>query len=499
MKQFYFVTAFMIIIFLFQPSTFLYADRIAFGSCNNFEREGTWDQITQFKPEKLLLLGDNIYADKKIRGVQFVPATIDEIRYNYQGLLVDPSFARLVSEVKGWGNIVATWDDHDYGINNGDKTYEHRSESKDLFFDSMQVPLDSAQRAHAGVYSSKTFTMALNSKQKHSPATDGLQSSNANPNATSGVNASSSSGRGFIYKVVMLDVRYNKDPPSMWSDKQGDFLGEEQWRWLEAELADPEPDLVLLGSGIQVLPTDKIVQEAWADFPAARRRLLRAVMNTKAANVVLLSGDIHSAEINKMRCRRSDGSGHKKAAAVSSAAGARITDEPLERDDHVSGDDRDSSSDTRYDPIDNTRSGSATDSSRAKPDSSSDSRDDDAEDSRVIWELTSSGLTHTFTHRGFFKEDSSKAQTEPFRRRRTRVRRKTGPSDCTKATDESARVDLGGGSTDDAKVCDQKLSDLSSSPSSLLAPEIYETGWLTSLIYSIKQVSLPPSVHSPIA
>ena len=100
-------------------------------------------------------------------------------------------------------------------------------------------------------------------------------------------------------KVVLLDTRFHKDP---YGAGDGDFLGEEQWRWLEAELADERPDLVLLGSSIQVLPEGKLVEESWSKFPAMRERLLRLVLESPVPNVLLLSGDVHTSEVLKARC-----------------------------------------------------------------------------------------------------------------------------------------------------------------------------------------------------
>jgi hypothetical protein len=64
----------------------------------------------------------------------------------------------------------------------------------------------------------------------------------------------------FVYKVIMMDARSNKDKKQT---SNGDFLGEEQWVWLEQELSsshhrifngiEERVDLILLGSGIQVI------------------------------------------------------------------------------------------------------------------------------------------------------------------------------------------------------------------------------------------------------
>lgn len=75
------------------------------------------------RPDKLLLMGDNIYAD--IRDFSkmykmfskhsiFLPADPDHLRDQYKLLADHPGFQRAVQTL-GWENILATYDDHDYG------------------------------------------------------------------------------------------------------------------------------------------------------------------------------------------------------------------------------------------------------------------------------------------------------------------------------------------------------------------------------------------------
>lgn len=104
----------------------------------------------------------------------------------------------------------------------------------------------------------------------------------------------------FVYKVVMMDVRSHKDPRGT---ANGDMLREEQWAWLTRELDDTEPDLVLLGSPIQALVEDTLLEERWGDFPKARERLLALVTAASVhTNVILLSGDVHRAEVSRGTC-----------------------------------------------------------------------------------------------------------------------------------------------------------------------------------------------------
>jgi alkaline phosphatase D len=69
------------------------------------------------------------------------------------------------------------------------------------------------------------------------------------------------------------------------------MLGEEQWRWLEAQLRQPAQVRVIV-SGIQVV-TDGHGWERWGNFPLERQRLYRLIASTGAQGVVFLSGDRH--------------------------------------------------------------------------------------------------------------------------------------------------------------------------------------------------------------
>lgn len=245
--------------------------RIAFGSCHSQLREPIWDLISFMGPNQLVLLGDNIYADKKVR-FQFVGATTEEIARHYCTLNGDPSWQRLVTRIGGYSAIDATWDDHDMGLNDGDASYAFKNESMKLFFDFFRIPSDSPRRKRDGVYYSNMYEIG-------SPGNKDYK---------------------FKYKLIMLDVRYNMQSSQRGAENP-DILGEQQWHWLDAELKDPEPDLILLGSSLQILPTGKLIEESWyRHAPKARDRLLRLIASAVCQNVILLSGDVHGAEISQV-------------------------------------------------------------------------------------------------------------------------------------------------------------------------------------------------------
>lgn len=243
--------------------------RLAIGSCHSQLRTGMFNMMRAFHPDQLVLLGDNVYVDTR-KWIGFTPAEPDEIRRQYCALNGDLGLQHLVRQMGGFDSVFATWDDHDYGINNGDSTYVHKNESKHAFLDFFRVPLHSSRRNRDGVYHSTYHSIQSGSQT-------------------------------YVYKIILLDTRYNLISQKN-GDRVPDMLGEVQWRWLEGELGDPDVDIIFLGSSVQILPTDKLILESWHFHdPIGRERLLALISNAPCPNVILLSGDIHEAEISQVK------------------------------------------------------------------------------------------------------------------------------------------------------------------------------------------------------
>lgn len=237
---------------------------------------GLWKQIMQETPDYLILLGDNVYNDVRNNFGQWLPASPEAIQNSYTELSQDKGWSTLSSSL-GKDRIFATWDDHDYGLDNGDRTFINREASLESFLNFFHT--DAADLEYrlkrGGVYKSHVVPISRSGNQKD-----------------------------FIIKVIMLDTRYFKDPKGS-GDADIDLLGAEQWSWLEAELQDPQDgsppaDLILLGSSIQVLATQKIFEETWSEYPRARQRLLNLVTNAPCPNVLVLSGDVHMMEVSQV-------------------------------------------------------------------------------------------------------------------------------------------------------------------------------------------------------
>ncbi|WP_071885405.1 alkaline phosphatase D family protein [Rufibacter tibetensis] len=230
---------------------------IALGSCNSQEREQPlWREVLKNHPQLWIWLGDNIYGDTDDMQV---------LRAKYEKQQQQPEYKELVENVP----IIGIWDDHDYGRNNAGKEYKFKNQSAQLFWDFMGEPLKSPRRKQRGVYSAHTYGPP-----------------------------------GQQVKVLLLDVRYHRDSlkgkePTYQPNLKGDILGETQWQWLERQLKNSKAQFHLIGSGLQIIPNDHGF-ERWGNFPKSRERLFNLIAKTKAANVILLSGDRHFAELSKI-------------------------------------------------------------------------------------------------------------------------------------------------------------------------------------------------------
>ena len=111
-----------------EPAADLPVSRIAVGSCAKQNRPmPIWSAVSGFKPDVLLMLGDNVYGDTEDMTV---------LRGAYDLLAADRGFGAIRNTVP----IVAIWDDHDYGVDDGGREYPKRADSQQVFLDFFGIP-----------------------------------------------------------------------------------------------------------------------------------------------------------------------------------------------------------------------------------------------------------------------------------------------------------------------------------------------------------------------
>jgi len=230
---------------------------IAFGSCNDQNRENRlWKEVVKNNPNLWIWGGDNVYSDTE---------NMKKMKRDYEQQKRNPGYQLLARTTE----IIGTWDDHDYGKNDAGNEYKKRVESQQLFLDFMGVAKNDSRRKRKGVYHSKVYTTP----------------------------------KGSI-KVILLDTRYFRDPIKRVNgvylrNGAGTILGAEQWEWLEQELNNSTADFNIIMSSIQILSMQHRF-EKWGNFPNELMKLRQTLINSKAKNVVLLSGDRHISEFTAM-------------------------------------------------------------------------------------------------------------------------------------------------------------------------------------------------------
>lgn len=234
---------------------------LSFGSCNNQVLPNElWKEIVKNKPDVWVWGGDVIYSDTH---------DMDFMAQNYAKQKADTAYQNFAKKVP----IIGTWDDHDYGVNDGGVEYPEKDIAIQLFLDFIDVPSNDVRRHRPGIYYSKTYPVGSHS-----------------------------------IKVIVLDTRYFRTAltvnpsgnkryiPNKYGE--GTILGASQWQWLKQELDNSKADFNVIESSIQFLSCEHGF-ETWGNMPHEVDKLKLMIVRSKAKGVIILSGDRHIAEISK--------------------------------------------------------------------------------------------------------------------------------------------------------------------------------------------------------
>ncbi len=236
--------------------------RIGFGSCIKQQNPAPlFANVLDYEPELFLFMGDNIYGDTEDMAV---------LKAKYQELGAKPEFKQLTEK----SILLATWDDHDYGLNDGGAGFTKRDVSQKVFLEFWRDVPDSPRRERPGVYDAHIF----------GPESKRVQ-------------------------VILLDTRFFRSnlktgkrrvggPYYPDSDPKLTMLGRGQWQWLEKQLLQPAQIRIVVSS-IQFAPT-AAGQETWANLPAEKQRFLDLIGRTQASGLIIVSGDRHWSEFSRI-------------------------------------------------------------------------------------------------------------------------------------------------------------------------------------------------------
>lgn len=235
---------------------------ISFASCNNQNIPNKlWSPILSHDPDLFIWGGDIIYSDTE---------NMVLMRENYQKMKEDAAYATFRKKVP----VIGTWDDHDYGLNDGGANYLKKDSVQQIFLDFFDVEPNHRRRKQKGIYELHTYSF-----------------------------------HGATINVIVLDTRYfrsdlTKDPsgekryiPS--KDDKATMLGASQWQWLEEVLTNSDAQFNIIISSIQFLSYEHGF-ESWGTMPMEVEKMKNLIVKSQARGVVFLSGDRHIAEISKI-------------------------------------------------------------------------------------------------------------------------------------------------------------------------------------------------------
>ena len=245
--------------------------RLAFGSCARFQADAVqhiWATVAAAQPDLFLWLGDNIYADS------LVPRVLDLEYQRQRAVAAYQPVARSVSNL-------AVWDDHDFGLNNHDRTNPVKE---------------------AGLAAFKRYWA--------NPAY-GLAD-------TPGVFFRHSYG---AVDLFCLDGRFYRDPNSAEDGPDKTLLGAAQLSWLKSELKASDAIFKVLACGSGWSAAKGPGGDSWAAFLHERDALFDFIRDEDIRGVVLISGDTHVAELNCIP--RSQAGGYDLYDVVSSPLAQR--------------------------------------------------------------------------------------------------------------------------------------------------------------------------------
>ena len=207
-----------------------------------------FESIRAKNPDFMLWLGDNIY----LREPDFL--TERGIRHRNRSVRSLPEMQALLGSTHNY----ATWDDHDYGPNDSDRSYVNKKLTEKAFNDYW---------------------------------------GNLNTNAT-GEGGITSHFLWNDVEVFLMDDRYFRDSNRS-LDKDKKYLGDAQVDWLIQALTTSRAPFKIVCVGGQVV-SSAAKYENMATYPGAQQRLFDRIAEERIEGVVFMSGDRHHTEISRM-------------------------------------------------------------------------------------------------------------------------------------------------------------------------------------------------------
>ncbi len=221
--------------------------RVAFGSCARHQLDAEqpiFHAIAAAEPDLFFWLGDNIYADTASTWV------FAEDYRRQRAIASSQPLLRSVPQL-------AIWDDHDFGLNNSDRSSPVR---------------EAALTAFGNYWANPGFGL---------------------PDCPGVFFQLAYGGVDFFF----LDGRYHRSPNAEPDGPQKTMLGERQRYWLRQALAASRAPFKVLVSGSGWSSQDGPTGDTWGAFLTERDDLFDYIRDRGIEGVFCLSGDTHFGEV----------------------------------------------------------------------------------------------------------------------------------------------------------------------------------------------------------
>jgi len=300
--------------------------KFAFASCAHYEQGyfSGYRYMAEDRPDLILMLGDYIYedawGDRRVRLFNTIEAvTLSDYRHRYTQYRTDPDL-QAAHAACPW---LVTWDDHEVDNDYVSLVSEHELCGGDAVRASFPTRRAAAYQAwfeHMPVRPSRLRPdMAIqiygavdwgSLARFHVLDTRQYRSRQVCPNLPTAQRCDFEKGRKILFGGAGGGNFMNPLEPAckaLLADPSRTVLGAEQERWLDESLASSGAAWNLLTQNVMVMTVTEGTAEsprhysdAWAGYPPARERLFASLAKSRAANPVVLTGDIHSFWVNEL-------------------------------------------------------------------------------------------------------------------------------------------------------------------------------------------------------
>ena len=234
------------------------------GSCNYINEVSTdragapygggyniFQTITSKQPQFMLWLGDNVYY----RESDWTSRSGMIHRYTHSRNI--PEVAALLANVPQF----AIWDDHDFGPNNSDRSFIHKTISKEVF-DLFWANPPQSNSTLSGITNQFDWSDC---------------------------------------QFFLLDNRYDRAPNER-KDADRTILGKSQLEWLKESLLNSPATFKFIALGGQFLNTAPVFENYSANgFNTERQEIIDFILQHHIKNVVFLTGDRHHSELSILK------------------------------------------------------------------------------------------------------------------------------------------------------------------------------------------------------